>query len=1352
MGGKELEMVDVDAQHSAEPSLQKLKSLDSLPDLKTQLKTANEFCNHGHRAEMILRWLTAKLQKDEEAARNVGSWALLERCFRLVAPQKMGILLARFDLLATARSASASLETKKLQRSLEAIMSSIETLEEISAGPDGAQVRQLLSADGASAASLLGVWTRRVAEMSQGVAKNDVLRLALPALRLWAMRKPGSSDNDDFSKNCLVPCSVLLRQLNNSPVSGASNKRRRGAQDQSFNEADLAHDLEVLIARHIFLPARSAFFQTQDKEPSDTAASNLAGKLESVKLAIANQEAPQNDLCEALPNLLDVALRCISMTTSRQRSKERPWVEKVFQELLACLDDGGKLKSQSSAVGMLGVIGNRASLPTNMLKDLVQRYSGLVNLEGPQTVDFALIAEVVALDPTVFVEEEMANQLFAALTKATTSLQKSSDSVKLLVGSIAKPVMRAFASSRRFEDFIKRWQHELLAVDKYAIWTVWTELDDIAEEVLEAHLTAEQVQHVVDSLSSAAQNEESSGKKSKKESASKSDLASKSHKAVAVTLHALLKGVKSEEYAEKLQSRLEAILHRSLDLVPESKVKAIPSQVWLMLSLVFKLWFPRWSVAANDVSAVSKKADELLSHEAVGSVMKARASGKDVSTAETFVGLLCSHLKGYEGCHELASGLVVRTAQPSASKVSPVFLAFPDLLALLDTDARKAIISDMLDRAIVSSGTAASGDDQMTFAALMDSALHSSNIKLADEVISAILSPPTSDKKDDGQRAVLDLLLQVPASALARGQRERVLNWTFDHFGTADADEALVSKSLALMVRLMHLPNATANICTDASRIWSLCRTAGSNKKSKSGKEKKSSIAHIASDESLAMLGELVHLICAYLLTTQDQERSRTMLKTLVETAVQEMKTFDFSAGSSRHRLVVIKTILRDTDSGAGTGMLSHLAGNYTPIMLQFGEAALKEAQSSIKALKKQDDPKQAVLMANILLDLLVCLRKSSVVGQAFAKHDSALKKLCNKVLTRSSDDDGPVVKVSHDTSALTVPAFSLLAHLTGFEACTSLGEALLGSNISSKSRHVLIEELKRLAKSSPASDQLAVLDTVASEKQDLSAQSITVLQNALSALTRENVTKDEKTLHVLYLRLLESLQHNKNFATYTAAVACILTIIRDKPFILNQHLTEATLQTVQSLARSSPAEPLIYLDLCSILSALLLHHRARLQGRFHLLATTLQSLQSRLFTPTKPAADPNRRVLAPRHARAYTRLLTLLCNPPTRTHNSTNAANKRNDLIDEARRARAHVGQYVPTLLHHFCAAILSGQMGEGMREALTPGLWAVIEAMEVQSPDAVKALSAGMNNSERAVLRSVYEDWKRFGKWDGA
>jgi nucleolar pre-ribosomal-associated protein 2 len=58
---------------------------------------------------------------------------------------------------------------------------------------------------------------------------------------------------------------------------------------------------------------------------------------------------------------------------------------------------------------------------------------------------------------------------------------------------------------------------------------------------------------------------------------------------------------------------------------------------------------------------------------------------------------------------------------------------------------------------------------------------------------------------------------------------------------------------------------------------------------------------------------------------------------------------------------------------------------------------------------------------------------------------------------------------------------------------------------------------------------------------------------------------------------------------------------------------------------------------------------------------------------------------------------------------------------------------------------------MRQEIREALTPGVWAMIEAMEVNSNEGIRVLSAEMNNSERSVLRTVYEDWKRFGKWEG-
>jgi nucleolar pre-ribosomal-associated protein 2 len=1345
MGGKDLEMVDVNAQHTTEPSLQRLKTLDSLPDLKSQLKTANEYCNHGHRAEMIVKWLTAKMQSDSKAASNPEAWTLLEHCFRLVAPQKMGILLAKFHILDIARTSMQSLEGKKLLRLLEAITKTIETLEETSSGTDGAVVKQLLSTDGTSAAALLGVWTDRVSTLlsvdaSLDHGSNDVLKLALPAVRLWAARKPSTSDNDAFAHSCLVPCSLLLQQLNSS-ISPGSNKRRRSAQNGAITAADVAHAVDTLIARHIFLPTRAAFFQSIEKDDSEETTSELANKLSSIKSAIADLGAPQKQLSEALPKLLDVALRCVPMTTSKQRGKERPWVEHVFQELLACLDVEGKLVSQSTLSAMLQAVGKRASLPATTLKDLVQRYSGLAHKKKAKHVDFALVAEVVALDATVFVDPAMADQLFPALTK--TSDQESNNSVgtrDLLAESIIKPVMRAFASSRKLEDFVSRWQQQLQTVENSETWTVWTELGDLLAELLEVHLTVGQIEQLFDTLSGSIQ-------PSSEDMTSTKDTSSpQSQRAGAVILHALLQGARSDEIIQRLQTRVSDLFDALLVLVESTKVKAVPSQIWNLLGLTFKLWFPTWAVKQTDGTLVSKKARSLLSNKVVERIIKASASGKGVDLAETFIGLLCSYLQNYEGCHVMASALAVCFSQSTTVTISPVFLAFPNQLLNLGKEDRH----DMIERFVTSAlGASSTGTELLSqrqaLGAFVNSAAASSNTKLADEVIAALLK--SADSEED---AVLDLLLQTPASSLARGQRERILNWATG-LDYSSGSEARLTKRYAVVVRLMHLPNASANLCVDASIIWGLCRGPSASKKSRSGKDKKPVDGRATSKiNMLAMLGELSRLLCVYLLATQDQERSRLMLQALVKRVIEETNSTDNLSNASYGRLVLVKTIVQHTDSGAGKSVLSHLAGD---ALQAFPDRLLKETQSSIKALKKQEDV-ETVVASKILFELLACLRKSTVV-RVSPMEDEALVKLCNKVLAKPTSSDGEDEKVSSGTNYLLVPAFSLLAHISGFAACTSLGEALLGSSISSKDRQLLIEELKHVAKESQTSEQLSVLKQVIPNAQDASTQGITILQNALSAVSRNSIAKDSQDIHALYLRLLSTLAQTSDYATYSAAISCLLTIIREKPFILNQPLTEATLQAIQTLARSSPAERLIYLDLCSILSALLLHHRARLQGRFHLLISTLQTLQTRLFIPTKPSTDPDRRDLAPRHARAYTRLLTLLCNPPTRTHNNSSSGvigSNNSNLIDESRRARAHVGQYVPTLLHSFCAQVLSGTLGEGVREALTPALWAVIEAMEVQSPDAMKALSAGMNNSERAVLRSVYDDWKRFGKWEGA
>lgn len=228
-----------------------------------------------------------------------------------------------------------------------------------------------------------------------------------------------------------------------------------------------------------------------------------------------------------------------------------------------------------------------------------------------------------------------------------------------------------------------------------------------------------------------------------------------------------------------------------------------------------------------------------------------------------------------------------------------------------------------------------------------------------------------------------------------------------------------------------------------------------------------------------------------------------------------------------------------------------------------------------------------------------------------------------------------------------------------------------------------------------------------------------------------------------------------------------------DQPSLVSQYSLEMTVEAMIALAshlsplRDPKRGAAIYESLCAVTQSLLQFHRASLGGRLHLFVPLLQRLLSCLFVPTgRDTATKNRfkhppwlnaqdHPLTVKHSRRFARLLTLLCNPPQ----SNTAGHRRKqetapELIDETRKYRIQVGQHVHQILHYFCVLILNGKLGEGMRDSLTSGMWAVIEVIEMDADDSkgVKALSASMGNSERAVLRGIWEEYRRFGgAWRG-
>ncbi|KAK3055409.1 hypothetical protein LTS18_011809, partial [Coniosporium uncinatum] len=165
------------------------------------------------------------------------------------------------------------------------------------------------------------------------------------------------------------------------------------------------------------------------------------------------------------------------------------------------------------------------------------------------------------------------------------------------------------------------------------------------------------------------------------------------------------------------------------------------------------------------------------------------------------------------------------------------------------------------------------------------------------------------------------------------------------------------------------------------------------------------------------------------------------------------------------------------------------------------------------------------------------------------------------------------------------------------------------------------------------------------------------------------------------------------------------------------------------------------------------------LGGRHHILMPLLQHLLACLFIPYTttsarvssishpPWLSPISTALTTKQATAFSRLLTTLCSPTvssvSKRRRTANGSRKLN-LVDETKKARNYVGQYITLLLAEFCSLSLKGRLMPGVRRALIPGIWA---AMECVDKVGMRALSEGLDGKGRAIWGSLFGEWRRSG-----
>ncbi len=232
---------------------------------------------------------------------------------------------------------------------------------------------------------------------------------------------------------------------------------------------------------------------------------------------------------------------------------------------------------------------------------------------------------------------------------------------------------------------------------------------------------------------------------------------------------------------------------------------------------------------------------------------------------------------------------------------------------------------------------------------------------------------------------------------------------------------------------------------------------------------------------------------------------------------------------------------------------------------------------------------------------------------------------------------------------------------------------------------------------------------------------------------------------------LCARLQQPTTASHFLLTSKAIRLLLDQNPASMTQWNIELTLSTISSLASHPTSQtlittsPAIYHSLTQLLEQIIKRHRRRLDGHFHLLLTTLQSLLrlllSRGATPTKPGSTH----AWESDARHFSRLLTLICEP---TASSVSRATT-TGLDSERDRAKRYAGQFMYLVVMAYVQLqVAYPAVPHGVREALEGGVYSVLD---VTTADGMRILSEGLDGGGRVIFREMVKMYRRFGKWSG-
>ncbi|KAL4900942.1 hypothetical protein BDW74DRAFT_88970 [Aspergillus multicolor] len=1217
----------------------------------------------------------------------------------------------------------------------------------------------------------------------------------LPALlELWewrSHRQDGSEQgyaNGSFAIHCSQRALRLMHCV-------------RAAELDTDERANVLNGVERLIALHVILPARADFLSRggsgidySAKEPDWSSVKPVSDALRPILCASEPPTHPDaivtqagiSNAAELIPEFFYISTRSVPRDSFRRKTDEAPWLETLF--VAAAELAFSSVKVEKPATFLSDFVNILEQLFRVALKQDVQlslhtllthaTYTGLLK-DQLSLVEWNLVALLIELGVDIFLPNsglaDSGTYLTALCEKIGLHWRSGSSTVatyETIKTGIILPLLRGFMNARDLKGFMETWYQQLLDIEEarmqdsnLSLFTVWEDDDvcDAYSEIMRNPLNQ--------------------------------NLASAQLHAAAINIRGddgeLVQS--AESYAQLviaeagLRKRSINLADSNADLesVIETVVSALSSDQDVHWR--WRLWKLSRSLIENNV----QKADVGLGSALIrltGAAAKTitrrhrdlthqLAARLECIEAYRFVLVVIKHSPNTNGSEDLASlmkeviklmkSLTAKDALESmgsawdghlesidsAAILSLAYflalLRFPDLWTHIEPEVRRPLLSHILSFATAQYQPSSSLENFSSGARFLQawaSVVSHEYLLNAPSIVNDLISIISETIKEDGSniKLYIESLQRIPASIITRRQTGTLLDLLQGVLSKQDSTSIVTVGILSLMAKLADLPKSTAELTGNWEPLWTMAKAI--------------SLQDTDVDLEIMKAFRFLHrAVIAKLLLLAEADRRKLFKKMYrkISGKVAKLQVIDRSSMEcfflriSLYQFWLCREQLADAIDAAELAssrqkVFDLVVADLRSARDQCKKQPLEETITVIKTLDALEDFED---LAADHGEVKKYLSKIESYVEKSVDSGSSLRRLVRRrvLATQNPERDATVPVVQYAESLPLQHMYS--EEQQQFIRATS--ERFRSMSANSLTR--VIRDVRQLGFTGKIAEYHLL---------------IAGLAVAAAPPTEDKESSLAKELSLICSEITEALPRSKSLEQFVLATECLDVLLRNHPRCVSQWNVDSILSCLATCAsKEGPRirpdfSGVIYIRLCRLMGLLLGLHRQKLGGRFHLIIPAMQRLIHCLFARArkrgvlgKPDMTQGKQPywlsqLSAAHAVHYTRLLTSLCDPTVFAVSRPTPGNAGYEgLTDQTKKAKQIAGQYLHYLIMDYAQSSLRSTLPADVKAALLPGLYSVLDVM---SRDTMRALSAGLDISGRAMFKALYDDYMKFGKWN--